>query len=249
MNSWRNNFDKYDLLILVIIIAFAGLVFGGSHLLIGFQKLIKELDTSAGVAIGAALIAFGSMWYARQSNNRSELLFMAQQKPIIDITPIAIRQNDDRPGVTTYFSLVNSSGFKAKNVRIDLKYKNDWIGEWLKADQDKKKKGTNKGVVPGELYHSAPAVQVEILEIKPGETKKEVEKGEKIGISGSFDLESVCKTDDKTYTVWVRVSWENIFGHVFDEVHKYELLCTEAQEGKSFTFIPKGIISQKESPA
>jgi len=47
MNSWRNNLNKYGLLILVFLIAFAGLVFVGSHVLTGFQKLIEAIDISA----------------------------------------------------------------------------------------------------------------------------------------------------------------------------------------------------------
>ena len=57
----------------------------------------------------------------------------------------------------------------------------------------------------------------------------------------------------RSIKVFMRVTWENDNGHVFDEIHQYNLLCTESVQeedseldsGLSFTFIPEGIISQK----
>lgn len=184
-----------------------------------------------------------------QSNIRTGKLFIGQNKPLIDVTPISIT-----PGIsevskkeanmaTTLFSVANYSGFVAYNIVIDIKYgkKNNWISEWLKAEDDNKKE--KKGVVINKIFIStpkAPTPESFIPELKPGD------KGASKHI-GSFDLEgTVCSAGYDGYPVFVRVTWENKKGHVFDEIHKYTLLCTKKDLGRSFTFIPEGIESKKD---
>lgn len=70
---------------------------------------------------------------------------------------------------------------------------------------------------------------------------------------GSVQLEEICDSNSKCKTAFVRVTWKNENGHVFDEIHQYKLICTidtdtkdpNAGRGRSFTFIPEGIISHK----
>ena len=204
---------------------------------------MKTVDAGTVVAIAAALIAFLSYRAARRSEDRAEKLFIIKKKPLIDVTPVAIRQNKSDEGATTAFRIVNASPFEARNVRIDLKYQKGWIGEWLKADRDRTSKGEAKGVVPGDFYESAPLLEVEVPEIKPNE-KEEIKLVGR-GLSGALNLEGLCKEEPDGRLVCVRVFWENEYGQVFDELHEYLLLCTGVKEGRSFTFIPQGIVSQK----
>src|SRR5437879_5693173 len=65
-----------------------------------------------------------SLKLARQGNERAEKLFTGQNQPLIDVTPITIKQvyvSGDTQAVTL-FSIANYSGFKAHDIAIDLKY-------------------------------------------------------------------------------------------------------------------------------
>lgn len=202
------------------------------------SKLLLTLFTSLIVLANLVMV-----WYTFRSNQRADRLFIGQNKPLIDITPISISPDESEKKekmVTTRFSVVNYSGFVAKNIRIDADYGEDniWLSEWVKADRDNK--GEKKGVVKGKSFLSAPKVLIQ--ELKPGITE-----GKTAFVCGSLDLEeSVCKAGHVGYPVLVRVMWENEGGHVFDEVHKYELVCTPVDSGRAFTFIPKGIKSKKD---
>lgn len=189
------------------------------------------------------------VYYTYQSNERAEKLFVGQNKPLIDVTPIRIAQIEDsnvgKHGVTL-FSIANYSGFVAKEIRIDVKYgDNDWISEWIKANEDNKinKKNKKEGIVKNRLYKSTTSTKsgLFIPRLEPGETE---EKKHVSIVSGSLDLENqVCSKGDEGFQVLVRVTWENIKGHVFDEIRKYRLICTKVESGRALTFIYEGIIS------
>jgi hypothetical protein len=105
-------------------------------------------------------------------------------------------------------------------------------------------------VVLNHPFISRP--NLNIKKLKSGETKVREIKWPPINLdelpphaSGEFDLELYVVGKKEGFPIMVRVTWENKSGHVFDEIHEYELLCTETGIGHSFTFIPKGIISQK----
>ena len=184
-----------------------------------------------------------------QSNERMGKLFVGQNKPLIDVTPISIKPlvskvGKDKPDMAkTMFSVVNYSGFDAYDIVIDVKYGevNSWISEWSKANDDNKKE--IKGVVIGKTFLSAPKAPT------PKSFIPKLESDD-VGYSrntGSLDLQGkVCSEGAKGYPVLVRVTWRNKLGHVFDEIHEYRLICTKVYSGRSFTFIPKGIISQKD---
>jgi len=175
--------------------------------------------------------------YLQKSNLRAEKLFEGQNKPLIDITPITLTQIKGGTHVVIKFSIFNYSGFNALNVGFDVKYgKNVWIGEWLKASNH------SGGVRLEEPYNSFPkTTTIPILE--SGQTK--IISGES---SGSLNLENdVCKANNGEIPIQIRVRWENENHHVFDEIHEYKLICTkvEKNDGRSFTFIPVGVISKK----
>lgn len=193
-----------------------------------------------------------SLLYARRANSRAEKLFVGENRPLVDVTPIAIRQKASGTHATTVFSIVNYSGFPAYEIGIDLKYgANSWILEWLKARGEKLKKGAAEGVVPEKFYSSPPTAHVS--ELGPGETAERDKSGYQIEITGSLNLEDdVCAKGDEGMPVWVRVTWQNASRHVFDSVYEYRLICTKDTEirdqagGRSLTFVPLGVVSQKD---
>lgn len=226
-----------------------------------FHQVIRQAKTENILVCVTAIIALAnivlvyvtarSLRYAGQANTRAERLFVGENRPLVDVTPIAIRQNARGTHATTAFSIVNYSGFKAYKISIDLKYgTNSWIREWIKAREEKQEKGTAEGVVAEKFYFSQPKSL--IPELGPGETKGG-ETEHQIVITGSLNLEDdVCAKGDQGMSVWVRVTWKNYSQHVFDSVYEYRLICTKDTKrgdpagGCSFTFIPLGIVSQKD---
>lgn len=181
--------------------------------------------------------------YTRQANDRAEQLFIGQNKPLIDVTPIGIYPGIAKDGnkmCATLYSILNYSGFDANNISVDIAYGgNVYISEWLRAkkDSERKKEGVDPNVVVGDFYPSRPDVQIK--ELKSGEVK------EYRGVNGNLDLDKqVVIMGKKGFPVLIRVTWKNNRGHVFDEIRKYKLLCTTKGIGHAFTFIPEGILSQ-----
>ena len=223
---------------------------------------------STGVFLGTILLSEGILaitvlvilWYAletarmkaglaeqntclQETNLRAEKLFIGQNKPLIDITPIAIGQSSKGTHVTITLSINNYSGFKALNIGCDIKYGDrGWHGEWIKASEQ------TGGLRLGVPYDPLPKVYFPKLE--SGETGKEEIEGEYIWSSGALNLENeVCQAKNREMPIQIRVRWENENHHIFDEVHEYKLRCTIAfkNDGRSFTFIPVGIVSKKGS--
>lgn len=180
-----------------------------------------------------------SLDLARLSNERAEKVFIGQNKPLIDITPIALGQSPKGTHVTIELSVSNYSGFTAFNIGFDIKYgERGWHGEWIKASEQP------GGVKMAYRYDPLPKAIVPIL--KSGETIKAKPDPSPVFSSGALNLENhVCKNGE--ITVQIRVRWENKNHHIFDEVHEYKLICTNAGEndGRSFTFIPAGVVSKK----
>jgi hypothetical protein len=186
------------------------------------------------------------IYYTVKSNDRAARAFEADKRPLIDVAPIKIMQNLNGTHAITLLSITNFSGFTAYNVAVDLKYgEYSWISEWRKANGGKQ---SDCGVVKGDWYVSAPEVIIKRLE--PGETRT-TEGLDKKGmiLSGTLNLQKeVVAKRDKGLPVIVRATWENEKGHVFDIVHEYQLIgTTNSANGRSFTFIPKGILAQKDA--
>lgn len=180
-----------------------------------------------------------------QSNIRIGKLFVGQNKPLIDVSPIDIKQVNKK-FTETRFSVVNYSGFVASNIRIDVKYDagsdtNTWNAQSYKANIDKQKKGNKTGVVIGDCYSLKPDVNDLISQLKPGE------RGSVKSI-GSLPLRQKIVTGYDHYYVYVRVTWENKKGHIFDEIHKHKLIWTKEGSGIALTMIPEGVVSQKDIP-
>lgn len=200
--------------------------------------------------LGTLIIAFLSFC----QNQRTANLFVAQDRPLLDVTPIAIRQSAEFPThAETLFSIANYSAFAAYRIRLDLKYDEiGWIVEWSKAEFESAEKKGVKGVVGDKWYPSPPEIPS-----TPRLSKLARGKRAQWSLRGALDLEGrVCseKNRGKGIPVSVRVTWENDpnKGHVFDEIHRYTLICTVNTGGvhpigRSFTFIPEGITAQKDT--
>jgi hypothetical protein len=184
--------------------------------------------------------------YTADSNDRAARVFVAEIRPLIDVTPIAIMQNLNGTHAATLISISNFSGFTAHEVGVDLMYgENSWIEEWQKAEQESKNKGDDSGVVKGKWYFSAPHLRLQRLQ--SGETRNTDLTGKQLFIIGSLNLEDVVARGKEGLTVAVRATCKNEKGHVFDSVHEYRLVGTKNSakgKGRSFTFIPRGIVSQ-----
>jgi hypothetical protein len=224
-----------------------------------FTLVISDKSWTRATTIAQILIvviAFLAFIYTYFANERSEKLFTGANVPLIDVTPIGVAQAPGDKGTyftTTFFDIANYSGFEALNIGIDLKYgERPWIAEWMKADAERNKKKPGQKIIDGKLYASAPPIFLK--ELGPGDSVKEKIKLEQRGVTGMFDLEKdVCSQGTNGLPISVRVTWQNKKEHVFDEVHRYRLICTIASnpldqnQGYSFTFIPEGIIYKKDT--
>jgi hypothetical protein len=186
-----------------------------------------------------------SLRFANTANERSEKLFVGQNMPLIDVTPMEVIQEGTQ--AMTTFTVQNYSGFKAYKIGLDLKYgDHSWILEWRKASDEKSQKRQAKGVVADKFYSLSPQVSIE--ELGPGESIDKDKEGKRIGIKGALNMEKdVCGDGKEGMPVLVRVSWQNENQHTFDEIHAYTMLCTTAGDGgRAFTFVPQGIVSKKD---
>lgn len=169
-----------------------------------------------------AMIALGSLVftavYTNKANQRSEelfkiseSLFVAQNIPLVDVTPISITQSQNANGsyfATTTFNVANYSGFHAYNIRIDLKYGTIvWIGEWVKAYEKIQSNITGQDIDIDKPYESLPKVAIPEL----GAWKmiqQDVKSRQEGGTMGSLLLKGdVCAKGDEGLTVLVRVAW------------------------------------------
>jgi|SRR5215467_2285071 len=199
-----------------------------------------------------ALVTFWSVDVARkgvnlaeQANKRSEQLFIAEDRPLIDVTPIGVVQSPDGRQTLTALSVANYSGFKAYDIGIDLKYgEYGWIGEWVKADSDRQKKGNAIGIERSKPYLSPPKPQ--LPELDPGKTEYD-QTGARFGLQGDLNLEELVCGAKEGLPVLIRVTWRNEKQHIFDEIYRYRLVCSKVSGGRSFTFLPEGIQSHKVS--
>lgn len=186
---------------------------------------------------------------SRKTNERAEMLFIEQIRPQISVIPNLITQNGTHP--TTSIKVTNSSGFLAKNILVDVKYgDNSWIGEWsianAKAKLQKYIQNNAKEFILNVDNIDITPNKIPLL--KPGETEQK-----KFG--GELNLEmQVCSKGQEGFPIYVRVTWQNEYFRPFNEIHEYQLICTinnnendpDAGRGRTFKFIPKGIVSRKE---
>jgi hypothetical protein len=194
------------------------------------------------VTVALAVATYKSLQYSRKANGRVERRFVAENKPLIDVVPTAVRPLRDRPAVEIHFDLFNYSGFRALNVDVDAKYgANDWIAEWLTAalDSRRKQKAPPTDSDDNGFYRILPQ---EVFELYPGQGVRG------LFVRGSLDLEeAVCKRENRSdgLEILFRIRWRNEYGFSFDEIREFRLICTPVDIGRSYTLIPKGTQSKK----
>lgn len=242
------------ILILILILSAIAAVIFFINPVPQLSNAIKNNPWTAGAVFVASIaLIFNALTYFNANK-----LFIGQNTPLIDVTPIALDTKDKF--TTVYFNISNYSGFTAYDIAIDLSLSKTWIAEWIKASEEKAvKQAGERLIIPGMTYFltpgSSPRRGAFWSKLKPGET---IGKGVLPGLRGNFDLQAVCpeigKGTSSSSPVQVRVTWRNDRGHVFDEVHQYSLVCTldhdkEEKEriGYAFTLIPEGIVSRKDS--
>ena len=205
-----------------------------------------------------------------QSNVRTGKIFVGQNKPLIDVSPVNIKLNKAKSHSTISFSITNYSGFDAYDITIDTKYggnykgDNAWHLKWKEADNERirkiNEKVDKKGIAVEPNEYPLPPQGYEIKKLRAGQTVNKNFKGEAIAFRGSLHLEKKYLASDnriKGYPIFVRITWKNEKGHVFDEIHKYSLIWTRVSDsnnpndlnssvGWAFTLIPEGIISKKD---
>ena len=245
---FHNNKGEAEMSLIGIIIIIIGifLILLGVYISkYGFNEVFKNIANIIGIAnVILVCITAGSLYYAGKTNKRAEKLFIGDNRPLIDVSPIGIRQSSKNNQVTTLFSISNYSGFAAYKVGIDLKYGSTWILEWRKAENDRISKGNVIGIEKDKAYITSPPMRIKKL--NPGETYPPKDSNETYGIIGALGLDNVCDSGKLGLKVQVRVTWQNKQNHIFDSVHQYMLICTKVSEGRAFTFIPEGVISNKQ---
>ena len=191
----------------------------------GYSELEKlwQIVKAHWINFTLALAAVISAIYAHRSNRRAEQLFMGQRRPILQVRPVAIKDYPEFPAVETSLSIVNFSGFLARNISFDLKYGDyGWCGEWLRADMDNKQVSSN---VSGKCYTISEVI---IDELRPAQSYK-------ASIRGSLDLNKVC--NKKELPVYIKARWANESNFIFEKIWQYTLICTSVGGGKSIDFV------------
>jgi hypothetical protein len=159
---------------------------------------------------GAALIlSWRTDRRQKQAQDREKKSAALQIRPLIQARPVAFFIHEGF-GQTT-LEVTNPSGYEAYELSLDIKYEeNDWIAEWLKANQQ-------------------PPVGV--LKLGPGAGIMSIFNG-----SLPYSEDEIC-TKRKTFNVLVRMKWKNEMKRNFETIGKYQLLCTTVGDNRSFAFL------------
>lgn len=187
----------------------------------------------------SAIIALLSFWYGYQNNLRAEKLFGSQIRPLIQERPYNLTFDPSTGMTKTNLEIVNYSGFDAIDVTFDIKYgTNDWIVEWMRAEIHRLRQLNPRTPQEDKRLKELSEAPVGIATLKSGQKFP-------IFVVGSLSLNDVCSNPEGT-EVLARITWKNENGWLFDRIHKFKLVCTKVENGRSFTFLPEGIIAQQE---
>ena len=190
-------------------------------------------------------IAVISLFFAIQSDDRAEKMFTSNIKPLIQNRPIDFEIAQAIEGTTwrTKLEVINYSGFDAFNITSDLKYgTNDWLVEWFMANKKKleEKNALGKPLTDWE--------KKELINYEPPIIKK-LEAGHRVEtrvLGAAPSRSNFCETARDHEKIFVRTAWANEKGHTFDLIREYTLLCTFANGGRHYSFIPENIVSPEE---
>jgi hypothetical protein len=190
----------------------------------------------------AIIIAAISLWLSLGSNKRAERLYQAQRVSDIIVTPISFKILDPetKPIMATLcYNLINYTGFKASNIRVDVSFSNVWIKEWVinaaESLQEKKNKGellTEKEENELTFYKRQVAeFKVTRFELKPKQVSEEIKT------TGEFtSQENKLK---------IRISWESENKAPFGKFYTFNIERSEAHGKYFYVLIPEIVTSVK----
>lgn len=209
---------------------------------------ISLLIIAAGINLWTSRYTRRTYALAEKANERTQQLFIGEDSPQLQAIPFAIAETPTHNS-TLNFRLVNHSGFDAFDINVDVQYcipkdrHRHWAGEWKKADKDSVDK-TAGGVEHNKGYFFSPLFLAERLN-RFQEITTDKQEGFGFG-SNALHLEDVCDKDADGLPVLVRLRWRNSKNRTYDEIRKFQLLCTknwhgskpQAPKGRSFTMLP-----------
>lgn len=190
---------------------------------------------------------------AKLTEERETKLFMAKEKPLIQLKPTSIidipkakneeeRKGRDHPDLDftrINFTLLNYSGFDARKVQVDLNFykgKNIWMSEWLYADKKKNEPQKDK-----LLYQIYPIKKVDLPVLEA------LKKTKELSITGNYSLENnVYKSKNRAAIIEFRLIWENKYGYRFDRVQEFKFICATVGDSKKYSLIPLKTISSEK---
>lgn len=208
--------------------------------------LWSKINGSVVISLIAAGISFSSMWYARESNLRSEQMFGALVVPIVHEWPVSAFFDTTKNMLVMNVELTNITNFDAKGISIDAKFGDKlWISQWSQA----KMNDISRKQVPSiedqwilETWQKQALLGGQYTPtLGPAEADTQ-------WVSGALDLDEICSSSgtvaQKESKVTIRTRWMNERRRRFDRISSYDLVCTRVDTGLSFTFI----LNHEEGP-
>lgn len=167
-------------------------------------------------------------------------LYQAQKMSEIQVNPISFmtftRPKTNEHMARLYYSIINYTGFRASNVRVDAKFSSnsDWIHEWIAVAAE----GLESMKKNGELLTEDQKIELDSY-------KKNIETfaSERLDMepdsTGNGSLQGAFKYQpDKENVLKIRLSWESENNAHFDKIFIFKLGLTEAYGARSFIVIP-----------
>jgi len=205
----------------------------------------KRVNTEKNVAllssiilpIIAILLSLISLYFSVTSEIRTQQLFQSQKMSDIHLTPISFttyiyKEANNQQMARLTLDLVNYTGFKASNVKVDANFSGEWINEWVinaaNGLEGKKKRGEflPKSLEKDLVSYKYNDNRLYNFDMKPNAI-------ERASFQGAFHF----KPKQKNILI-VRVSWNSDNNAHFDKFFRYELQQSEAYGAKSFVIIP-----------
>ena len=186
------------------------------------------------IAIVISLLSF--ILFCR-AENRTDRLFQAQKMSDIQVTPTSfttfIRAEPSNESMARLnLSIINYTGFRASDVRVDANFSGSWIHEWIAVAAE----GLEKMKSDGEPLTKDLEAQLNqykrnasissAFDMEPGDVKRKE-------FTGTFKYRS-----DKENVLKIRVSWESENKAPFDKFFSFKIELTEAYGIQSLIAIP-----------
>ncbi len=169
---------------------------------------------------------------AVRADERAEALFISQIKPHIEMEPTEVVQRKDfKTHSLLTFEYVNSTGFDAYNVTLDVRFgaENTYIGIW-------------ELTATGKSYTLTPRF------VKAYERKIVKDIGRDISVidlpditvSGEMDLQRIfsdSKVSKEGYLISLRAKWKNELGKSFNATYHHRLQQTKIGSEPTYHFV------------